>query len=388
MKQNIYILLVSFLVIGCSEHIPSKYQSLEKGLYAEIQTNKGDVLIELYTEDAPMTVANFVSLAEGTNTQVTDSIQGKKYFDGIRFHRVVNNFIIQGGDPTETGRGTAGYRFGDEFTKDKSGKLLHIHGDAGMLSMANGGPESNGSQFFITHKAIPHLDGKHTVFGKTVINTLQLNSLKKQIKDSLKLKQSINSLRMSVVNSIEQFDTMHTVKIIRLGSKAKAFKAGEVFDNELIKYAESKKDRKKKEKDADEVRFSKYLENRTTFLAKMNESKAVKTESGLRILKLKTNPSGKKVVTNKPIKSHFTLYIADGKKIQSTLDSGVPFVFQLDDAEKPMITGFKEGAATLRVGEKARLFIPYYIGFGEAKYGPFPAKSDLVFEVEILEIGE
>jgi peptidyl-prolyl cis-trans isomerase A (cyclophilin A) len=385
MKIYIYSFIIVFFVVGCT---PAKYNGLKEGLYAEIQTNKGDVLLELYAEDAPMTVANFVSLAEGTNTKVTDSIQGKKYFDGIRFHRVVNNFIIQGGDPTETGRGTAGYRFGDEFTKDVNGKLLHIHGDAGMLSMANGGPESNGSQFFITHRAIPHLDGKHTVFGKTVVNSLQLNTLKLQIKDSLKRKNSIDSLRMSVVNSIQQFDTIFTVKIIRIGAVANAFKAGEVFDNEFIKYAEGKKDRNKKAKDADEERFSKYLENRTTFLAKMNESKAIKTASGLRILKLTSNPSGKKVVTNKPIKAHFTLYIADGTKIQSTLDSGNPFVFQLDDAEKPMITGFKEGAATLRVGEKARLFIPYYIGFGEAKYGPFPAKSDLVFEVEILEIGE
>ena len=385
MKIYIYSFIIVILAVGCT---PAKYNGLKEGLYAEIQTNKGDVLLELYAEDAPMTVANFVSLAEGTNTKVTDSIQGKKYFDGIRFHRVVNNFIIQGGDPTETGRGTAGYRFGDEFTKDVNGKLLHIHGDAGMLSMANGGPESNGSQFFITHRAIPHLDGKHTVFGKTVVNSLQLNTLKLQIKDSLKRKNAIDSLRMSVVNSIQQFDTIFTVKIIRIGAVANAFKAGEVFDNEFIKYAEGKKDRNKKAKVADEERFSKYLENRTTFLAKMNESKAIKTASGLRILKLTSNPSGKKVVTNKPIKAHFTLYIADGTKIQSTLDSGNPFVFQLDDAEKPMITGFKEGAATLRVGEKARLFIPYYIGFGEAKYGPFPAKSDLVFEVEILEIGE
>ena len=385
MKIYIYSFIIVILAVGCT---PAKYNGLKEGLYAEIQTNKGDVLLELYAEDAPMTVANFVSLAEGTNTKVTDSIQGKKYFDGIRFHRVVNNFIIQGGDPTETGRGTAGYRFGDEFTKDVNGKLLHIHGDAGMLSMANGGPESNGSQFFITHRAIPHLDGKHTVFGKTVVNSLQLNTLKLQIKDSLKRKNAIDSLRMSVVNSIQQFDTIFTVKIIRIGAVANAFKAGEVFDNEFIKYAEGKKDRNKKAKDADEERFSKYLEKRTTFLAKMNESKAIKTASGLRILKLTSNPSGKKVVTNKPIKAHFTLYIADGTKIQSTLDSGNPFVFQLDDAEKPMITGFKEGAATLRVGEKARLFIPYYIGFGEAKYGPFPAKSDLVFEVEILEIGE
>ena len=335
-----------------------------------------------------MTVANFVSLAEGANTKVTDSIKGKKYFDGIRFHRVVNNFIVQGGDPTETGRGTAGYRFGDEFTKDENGKLLHIHGDAGMLSMANGGPESNGSQFFITHRAIPHLDGKHTVFGKTLINTLQLNELKKQVKDSAILAKSIDSLRMSVVNNIAKFDTILAVKIIRLGDKANSFNASEVFDNEMIKYSESKKERLKKEKSADEARFSKYLEDKALFLEKMDESKAVKTDSGLRVLKLKSNPSGKKVVSNKPIKAHYTLYIADGKKIQSTVGTDNPFVFQLDDAAKPMLTGFKEGVLTLKEGEKARLFIPYYIGYGDAKYGPFPAKSDLVFEVEILEIGK
>ena len=254
--------------------------------------------------------------------------------------------------------------------------------------MANGGAGSNGSQFFITHRAIPHLDGKHTVFGKTMINTLQLNELKLQFNDTLKLKKSIDSLRMSVVNSIVKFDTIYTVKIIRLGAKANSFKAAEVFDTEFIKYAENLKDLNKKKKNEDEIRFSKYLENKATFLTKMDVSKAVKTDSGLRILKLKSNLSGKKVVSNKPIKSHFTLYIADGKQIQTTVGTGKPFVFQLDDVKRPMITGLKEGVLALREGEKARLFIPYYIGYGDAKFGPFPAKSDLVFEVEILEIGE
>lgn len=385
MKKGIYIFLAVVLACSCTSE---KYKNLNDGLYAEIQTNKGDIFLELYADDAPMTVANFISLAEGTNNQVSDSFKGVKYFDGLTFHRVVEDFIIQGGDPTATGTGTAGYRFGDEFTKDEHGRLLHAHDDAGILSMANGGPESNGSQFFITHKAIPHLDGKHTVFGKTTIDNLQLNTLKKQIKDSVKLKKAIDSLRMVVVNNIQQADTMLTVKIIRLGDKAKSFDAATVFDNELIKYAESKKDREQNEIDADIAKYSKYLEDKAIFLAEMDEPKAVKTESGLRILMLKKNPKGEKVVDHKPIKTNFTLYIADGTKIQSTEDTGEPFVFQLNDADKPMITGFEEGVATLRVGEKARLFIPYYIGFGEAKYGPFPAKSDLVFEVEILEIGK
>ena len=271
-------------------------------------------------------------------------------------------------------------------TKDENGVLLHKHDDAGMLSMANGGPESNGSQFFVTHRPIPHLDGKHTVFGKTIVNSLQLEVLKNQFKDSLKLKKSIDSLRMAVVNNIVQLDTINTIEIIRIGSKAKSFDAAEVFDAEMISYSQNQKSRKEQEESAEVARYAKYLEDKVTFLAKMDESKALKTNSGLRILMLKKNPSGKKMVTNKPVKAHFTLFTADGVQIQSTKESNKPFVFQLDDTQRPMITGFKEGVKDMRVGEKVRLFIPYYIGFGEAKYGPFPAKSDLVFEVEILEI--
>jgi cyclophilin family peptidyl-prolyl cis-trans isomerase len=385
MKNGIYIFFALVVASSCTSE---KYKNLNDGLYAEIQTNKGDIFLELYATDAPMTVANFISLAEGTNTKVLDSFKGKKYYDGLTFHRVVPNFIIQGGDPTASGTGTAGYRFGDEFEKDKNGKLLHSHNDAGILSMANSGPESNGSQFFITHRPILHLNGKHTVFGKVILDNTQLNTVKKQTKDSKKLKNAIDSLRMLVVNSIQQKDTILTIKIIRLGDKATSFDAALVFDNELIKYTKSKKDRVKKEIAADIARYSKYLENKAVFSAEMNESKAVKTDSGLGILMLKKNVKGEKVVDYKPIKTHFTLYTADGKKIQSTEDSGEPFVFQLNDDTKPMITGFEEGVATLKKGEKVRLFIPYYIGFGEAKYGPFPAKSDLVFEVEILEIGK
>jgi len=384
MKKVIYSAL--FLVfIACQ---PAKYKNLEEGLYAEIQTNKGAILVELFAENVPMTVANFVALAEGTNNRVADSLDNVKFYDGIRFHRVVDNFVIQAGDPTETGRGTAGYRFGDEFPKNDEGLLMYTHNDAGILSMANGGPNSNGSQFFITHRAIPHLDGKHSVFGKTTINAKQLANLRKEYKDSLDLNNAIDSLRMSVVNTISELDTIYTIDIIRVGNKANDFNAALIFDEKLSYFANREEDRVKEEKDLETARYSKYLEDRSIFHTKMNEEKAIKTDSGLRILKLKSNPSGKKIVENKPVKAHFTLYTADGKKVQSTEESGQPFVFQLDDAQRPMITGFKEGVKNLREGEKVRLFIPYYIGFGEAKYGPFPAKSDLVFEVEILEIGK
>lgn len=385
MKKGLYIYVLSLLIVGCT---PAKYKDLNDGLYAEIQTKKGDILLELFYNDVPMTVANFVSLAEGTNNRVSASFKGKKYYDGLTFHRVVDNFIIQGGDPTATGTGGPGYLFGDELVKDKDGKFINSHDDAGVLSMANSGPDSNGSQFFITHKPILYLDVKHTVFGKTIINSLQSKDLKNQIKDSTKLTKAIDSLRMVTVNKIQKGDTIETVKIIRIGSKAKSFDAPEVFDAELAKFSNSAKERKKKEKAQEEARYSKYLQDRAVFYQKMNKSEAKNYDTGLSVLMLKKNPKGKKIVDNKPIKSHFTLYTADGKKIQSTNDSSKPFVFQLNDAQRPMITGFKEGVKNLRVGEKARLFIPYSIGFGANKYGPFPAKSDLVFEVEILEIGK
>ena len=385
MKKLSFFFIITALIFACT---PAKYKNLSEGLYAEIQTNKGDILLELYAKDVPMTVANFVSLAEGTNSRVAAKYKGENYFDGLTFHRVVDNFVIQGGDPLANGTGNPGYFFGDEFPKDETSRLMYRHDDAGVLSMANSGPDKNGSQFFITHNAIPHLDGKHSVFGKTVINADELNQLKTKIKDSLALTKAIDSVRMIVVNSIEAKDTINTINIIRIGSEAKSFDADEIFNQEIIKFNKSTEERKKEEKKAEEVRYSKYLEDKAKFLKEMDEAKATKTDSGLRFLMLKANPRGKKVPDNKPIKSHFTLYTADGKKIQSTKDSSQPFVFQLNDAQRPMITGFKEGAAMMREGEKARLFIPYYIGFGEAAYGPFPAKSDLVFEIEILEISK
>lgn len=382
MKQYKLLLLIPF-IFSCNS---AKYEGLKDGLYAEIQTNKGDILLELYYEDVPMTVASFVSLAEGNNNKVPDSIKGKKYYDGIRFHRVVDNFIIQAGDPTETGKGFPGYRFGDEFPVDENNEYLYTHNDYGVLSMGNSGPDTNGSQFFITKTPSQHLDGKHAVFGKTVINSLQLKELKKQFSDTLQLKKAIDSLRLSVVNSIAQFDTIKTIKIIRIGDDAKKFDAPNVFDEEMVQFELGEEGRQKIKDAIEEKRYNEYIVNKNAFYSKLDESNAIKTASGLGFLVLKSNPKGQKVVDFKSIKAHFSLFLADGKKIQSTEDSGAPLVFRLDDKQRPMITGFAEGVRMMREGEKARLFVPYYIGFGEAAYGPFPAKSDLVFEVEIIEI--
>ncbi|MDP4703562.1 MAG: peptidylprolyl isomerase [Polaribacter sp.] len=377
------LLLLILFIFSCNS---AKYEGLKDGLYAEIQTNKGDILLELYYEDVPMTVASFVSLAEGNNNKVPDSIKGKKYYDGIRFHRVVNNFIIQAGDPTETGKGFPGYRFGDEFPVDETNEYIYSHNDYGMLSMGNSGPDTNGSQFFITNTPSQHLDGKHTVFGKTIINSLQLKALKKQFSDTLILRRAIDSLRLTVVNSIAQFDTIKTIEIIRIGDDAKKFDAPKVLEEEMVLYDLGEEGRQKIKDAIEEKRYNDYVANKNAFYSKLDESNAIKTASGLGFLVLKNNPKGQKVVDFKTIKAHFSLFLADGKKIQSTEDTGAPLVFRLDNKQKRMITGFVEGLRMMREGEMARLFVPYYIGFGEAAYGPLPAKSDLVFEVEILEI--
>ena len=196
MKKITFLILTSLILIGCA----SQYPELDSGLYADIETNKGSIVVSLEFEKTPITVANFVSLSEGENEMVSNNFLNKKYYEGILFHRVIADFMIQGGDPTASGSGGPGYKFNDEINEELS------HDGPGILSMANAGPGTNGSQFFITHKATPWLDGKHTVFGKVVIG-------------------------QNVVDSIAQNDTIKKVTIIRKGSEAKNFDAPEFLMN-------------------------------------------------------------------------------------------------------------------------------------------------------------
>lgn len=192
---NIALLFVGVGLISCQN---SSTKSLEDGLYAEIQTNKGDILLSLEMYRAPLTVANFVGLAEGKIANDSKAA-GVPFYDGLTFHRVIPNFMIQGGDPQGNGMGGPGYTFKDEFDSSL------IHSGPGILSMANSGPNTNGSQFFITHKDTRWLDGKHSVFGKVIEG-------------------------MDVVNSITQGDKIKHVVIIRKGKEAKKFDASAEFE--------------------------------------------------------------------------------------------------------------------------------------------------------------
>jgi peptidyl-prolyl cis-trans isomerase A (cyclophilin A) len=202
MRKQLLIVVVLFSVVSCGGPYKSlmKELGINKGIVAEIKTNKGDIYIQLHYEQAPLTVASFVGLAEGTLANKVTKV-GEPYFDGLTFHRVVPNFVVQGGDPMGNGVGGPGYQFKQEIVKALS------HDAEGVVAMANSGPNTNGSQFYITLAATPHLDGGYNVFGKVIKG-------------------------MDVVKSLTQGDRMDKVSIIRLGGDAKKWDANATF-NEL-----------------------------------------------------------------------------------------------------------------------------------------------------------
>ncbi len=196
MNKNLLILISILTLNSCNMN---NYSDLSDGLYADIETSKGNIVLQLYFEQVPTTVSNFVALAEGNHPIVDEQHSGKPYYNGLKFHRVIENFMIQGGDPTGTGSGGPGYQFDDEFSSDLT------HDGPGILSMANSGPGTNGSQFFITHVETPWLDGKHSIFGKV-------------------------SSGLDIVDSVEQEDIIKNINIVRVGEDANNFDAPNIFE--------------------------------------------------------------------------------------------------------------------------------------------------------------
>ncbi len=346
------------LILGCS----TSKSSLDKGLYADIETNRGTILLKLSFEETPTTVANFVSLAEGTNNQVSDAYKGKPYYNGLVFHRVIPDFMIQGGDPTATGSGGPGYKFEDEFADELK------HDGPGVLSMANSGPNTNGSQFFITHKETPWLDGKHSVFGRVVTG-------------------------QKVVDSIQQNDTIVKVDIIRKGSDARKFKADQIFD---AYFAGIEARKAAKIAKLEQVKTAK-----ADALSALKE-KATTTDSGLSYVITQSADNGAAVVPGVTAMTHYAVYFEDGSLLDTSLSDVAKeydtFDFRREqgggyrpieariDPEVSLIAGFKEGISLLKAGEKATLYLPYYLAYGEQGNQVIPPKSTLIFEVEITQV--
>jgi peptidylprolyl isomerase len=355
MKKSILVLL---LAVSSLYSCKDEHSNLPDGLYADIETNKGHIIVELDYQKAPVTVANFVTLAEGKNEFVTkDYLKKKPFFDGLKFHRVIESFMIQTGDPEGTGSGDTGYRFKDEFSDLKFDK-------AGVLAMANNGPGTNSSQFFITHVETPWLDGKHTIFGHVV------------------------EKGQEVVNQIKQDDKIVTVTIVRNGEAAKKFDAVKVFHDYFSNIAK------------EQGKFAGAQKEKVAYYASVRP-KATKTSSGLEYI-ITEKGNGKKPAAGTQIYIHYAGFLEDGTLFDSSIaDVNKAFgKFDLSRAEQNgyqpipfqagkkdgLIPGFIEGIEQLSFGDKAILFIPSHLAYGQAGAGGvIPPNANIIFEIQLLE---
>ncbi|NJB37634.1 peptidylprolyl isomerase [Croceivirga sp. JEA036] len=364
------LLGISTLLLLMTACKSGKYADLGDGIYADIQTNKGDIVVKLHKEATPVTVANFVSLAEGNNPFVSEEFKDKKYYDGLTFHRIIKDFMSQGGDPTGTGSGSPGYKFKDEFVDTLQ------HNKKGILSMANSGPKTNGSQFFITHKETPWLNGKHTVFGEVV--------------KGIEVVDSIAAVKTGSGDKPVEPVTMNKVEIIRNGKDAKKFDAIKVMQDYF------------KEEEEVIAAMKKMKEDFAFEIAEQLE-KAETLESGLKVLKL-NDANGRQPQMGQQVLVNYAGYFTDGNLFDSNIEEVAAKYGQLNPGrrdqggyrpfpmvygpEAKLIPGFREGLQTMKVGDKVRLFIPPHLGYGDNDYGPIPGGSTLVFDLEITGIAE
>jgi len=309
---------------------------MENGIYAKFNTSKGSILVKLTHDLTPGTVGNFVALAEG-NMENKVKPQGQKFYDGLTFHRVIPDFMIQGGCPKGTGTGDPGYKFDDEFHPSLK------HDRPGVLAMANSGPASNGSQFYITHVPTSWLDGKHTVFGHVIEG-------------------------QDIVDAVAQGDALESVEIIRVGEEAEKFNAIEAFVG--LKGARLKRDAALKAESE----------------AKMEQLAAGfdKTDSGLRY-KMIQKGDGKRAEAGKTVAVHYEGSLESGKVFDSSYPRKKPIEFRLGQGQ--VIEGWDEGIALLQVGDKARFVIPSDLAYGAAGAGGvIPPNATLIFDVELMEV--
>lgn len=309
---------------------------MQDGIYAKFNTSKGEILVKLTHDKTPGTVGNFVALAEGKQEN-TAKAAGEPYYNGLKFHRVIPDFMVQGGCPQGTGTGDAGYKFDDEFHTDLT------HDAPGVLSMANAGPGTNGSQFFITHVPTPWLDNKHTVFGHVESG-------------------------QDIVDSIAQGDLIDNLEIVRIGAEAESWNALEAFE----KFKNSGAERLAEEK-------AKQAKELDKIAAGFDE-----TESGLRY-KIINKGDGEKAEAGRTVSVHYEGSLVSGQVFDSSYKRNQPIDFQLGVGQ--VIKGWDEGIALLKIGDKARFVIPSDLGYGSAGAGGvIPPNATLIFDVELMAV--
>lgn len=368
--MNLIALLSAMFVFFSCNSQKKAYKDLGDGLFADIETTKGHIVVKLNYKEVPTTVANFVTLAEGKNNFVKVEYKGKPFYNGTIFHRVIDGFMIQGGDPTGTGMGDPGYRFEDEFVPSLR------HNKKGILSMANSGPNTNGSQFFITQVPTPHLDGRHTVFGETVKGEEVIDAIAKAPRNG----QDRPNEDIKIKN----------ITIVANGKDAEKFDAVKVFDSYFKSVAEREKEKEERVKRAS----AKFLEE-----IKVQEPQAKVLPSGVKIFTI-NNGEGKQPKQTEFAMVNYAGYLRNGALFDSNIKEveesygkyqamreqqngyqPIPFPYT---PSAQLIPGFKEALLTMKVGDKIRVFIPATLGYGETGAGDvIPPNSDLIFDIEI-----
>jgi len=366
-KLSLLFIILSLSLVSCQ----NDYPNLEDGVYAEFKTNKGIFIAKLHHEDTPLTVSNFVDLAEGNNEMVDSVYKGKKFYNGLTFHRIIKDFMLQGGDPLGTGSGSPGYTFPDEFVDSLK------HAKKGILSMANSGPATNGSQFFITLKETPWLDGKHTIFGEIVEG--------QALVDSIGLVETSKPGDKPVVPVI-----INELNILRIGNvKLASFKEGMEVN-----------EKKMQEEQAAMLKIA----SETAEVLATQKEKAEELPSGLKIL-FTEKGDGVQPAEGTKILMNYAGYLENGTLFDSNIEEvakrydvwdhrradGGGYAPTPSDYSKDarLIPGFREGLLSMSIGDKATIFIPAHLAYGERGIpNVIPPNSDLVFELELVGMAQ
>ncbi|MGO4709491.1 peptidylprolyl isomerase [Chryseobacterium sp. 2TAF14] len=326
------------------------YEGLKDGLYANLQTTKGNMIVKFEDKKSPVTVANFVGLAEGKIDNKSKA-KGVPFYDGTIFHRVIKDFMIQGGDPQGTGMGDPGYKFEDEKNDLK-------HTGKGILSMANSGPNTNGSQFFITEVATPWLDGRHTIFGSVVKGTEVIDS--------------IAAVEKGAQDKPKTDIVLEKVSIFSKGDEYKNYDAAKTFNEGKSKIAANNKAMAEKA----ESEAKKALEE-------LKAGMQV-TESGL-YYKITKKTEGKAPKAGDNVQVHYAGKLTNGTEFDSSFKRNEPLEFPVGTGR--VIKGWDEGILLLKEGETATLLIPPAMGYGErGAGGVIPPNAWLIFDVELVKV--